>query len=65
MTALLETASPMRPNWLIVGEMFGGEALRALQVMSVGHNAITTIHATSPEDALARLETPCLMANLG
>ncbi len=64
-TDLLNTASRMRPDWLIVGEMFGGEAMRALQVMSIGYNAITIIHATSPEDALSRLETFCLMANLG
>lgn len=62
---LLKTAAQMRPDWLIVGEMSGGEAMRALQVMSTGYNAITVIHATSPEDALARLETFCLMANLG
>ncbi len=62
---LLKTASQMRPDWLIVGEMLGGEAMRALQVMSIGYNAITIIHATSPEDALSRLETFCLMANLG
>lgn len=64
-TDLLNTASRMRPDWLIVGEMFGGEAMRALQVMSIGYNALTIIHATSPEDALSRLETFCLMANLG
>ena len=62
---LLETASRMRPDWLIVGEMLGGEAMRAMQVMSLGYNGITLIHATSPEDALSRLETFCLMANLG
>ncbi|MBN2390895.1 MAG: CpaF family protein [Anaerolineae bacterium] len=62
---LLKTASQMRPDWLIVGEMFGAEAMRALQVMSLGYNGITLIHATGPEDALSRLETFCLMANLG
>lgn len=62
---LLKTAAQMRPDWLIVGEMLGGEAMRALQVMSIGYNGITLIHATSPEDALSRLETFCLMANLG
>ena len=65
LTALLETASRMRPDWLIVGELLGGEAMRALQVMSTGYSAITPIHAVSPEDALSRLETFCLMANLG
>ncbi|MBN1922069.1 MAG: CpaF family protein [Anaerolineae bacterium] len=65
LTTLLDTAARMRPDWLIVGELHGAEAMRALQVMSTGYNAITTIHATSPEDALSRLETYCLMANLG
>lgn len=65
LTVLLETASRMRPDWLVVGELLGEEAMRALHVMSTGHNAITPIHAVSPEDALSRLETFCLMANLG
>lgn len=65
LTTLLATAVRMRPDWLIVGELRGVETMRALQVMSTGYNAITTIHATSPEDALSRLETFCLMANLG
>jgi pilus assembly protein CpaF len=62
---LLKTAAQMRPDWVIVGEMLGGEAMRALQVMSIGYHGIMLIHATSPEDALSRLETFCLMANLG
>jgi len=62
---LLDTASRMRPDWLIAGELLGAEAMRVLQVLSIGYNGITTIHATSPEDALSRLETFCLMANLG
>ena len=62
---LLDTASRMRPDWLIAGELRGAEAMRVLQVLSIGYNGITTIHATSPEDALSRLETFCLMANLG
>ncbi len=65
MPNLLKIASKMRPDWLIVSEFLGGEAMFALQVMSVGWNAIAPIYATSPEDALARLETFCLMANLG
>ena len=65
LTTLLDTAARMRPDWLIVGELCGVETMRALQVMSTGYTAITTIHATSPEDALSRLETFCLMANLG
>lgn len=62
---LLVTAARMRPDWLVIGEPRGPEALRVLQFLSVGFPGITTIHATSPEDALARLETLCLTANQG
>jgi len=62
---LLSTAAKMRPDWLIIGELLGGEAMHALEIISQGHSGITTIHATSAEDALARLEAMCLMANLG
>jgi len=62
---LLTAGSKMRPDWLVIGELNGAEALRALQLMGNGHNAITTIHATGPENALTRLEAMCLMANLG
>lgn len=62
---LVVTGSWMRPDWLIVGELLGSEALRVLQIMSRGHSGMTTMHAKSIEDALARLEAMCLMANLG
>lgn len=62
---LLDTAARMRPDWLVIGELRGPDALHVLQVLSMGHTGITIIHATSPEDALARLETFCLMANRG
>jgi len=62
---LLTAGSKMRPDWLIIGELHGAETLHAMQIMGNGHSAISTIHATSAEDALARLETLCLMANLG
>jgi len=65
MSDLLSTAAKMRPDWLIIGELLGSEAMRALEIISRGHSGMTTIHATSPEDALARLESMCLMANLG
>lgn len=55
----------LRGTWLVIGELNGAEALRALQLMGNGHNVLTTLHATSPENALARLEAMCLMANLG
>jgi len=65
MAELLRTAAKMRPDWLVIGKMVGPEALHALEIMSRGHSGMTTIHANSPEDALARLEAMCLMANLG
>ncbi len=55
----------MRPNRIIVGEVRGEEALDMLQAMNTGHDgSLTTIHANSPRDALARLETMAMMANL-
>ncbi len=65
MTDLLSAASKMRPDYIATGELYGPEAMRALELMSRGHSAMTTTHANSPEDALTRLETMCLMANLG
>ena len=62
---LVTTASWMRPDWLIVGELLGAEAAQVLQIMSRGHSGMTTMHAKSIEDALNRLEAMCLMANLG
>ena len=55
----------MRPNRIIVGEVRGEEALDMLQAMNTGHDgSLTTVHANSPRDALARLETMAMMANL-
>ncbi len=55
----------MRPDRIIVGEVRGGEALDMLQAMNTGHDgSLTTVHANSPRDALARLETMVLMAGL-
>jgi pilus assembly protein CpaF len=55
----------MRPNRIIVGEVRGEEALDMLQAMNTGHDgSLTTIHANSPRDAIARMETMALMANL-
>lgn len=65
-TELINIAARTRPDRLIFGEMRGPEVMRMLQIMSVGHDgAMSTLHATGPEDALARLESFCLMANLG
>jgi pilus assembly protein CpaF len=55
----------MRPDRIIVGEVRGEEALDMLQAMNTGHDgSLTTIHANSPRDAVARLETMVAMANL-
>lgn len=55
----------MRPDRIVVGEVRGEEALDMLQAMNTGHDgSLTTIHANSPRDALARLETMVSMANL-
>jgi len=55
----------MRPDRIVVGEVRGDEALDMLQAMNTGHDgSLTTIHATTPRDALTRLETMVAMANL-
>ncbi|MFZ3266038.1 MAG: CpaF family protein [Terriglobales bacterium] len=55
----------MRPNRIIVGEVRGEETLDMLQAMNTGHDgSLTTVHANSPRDAIARLETMVMMANL-
>ena len=53
----------MRPDRIIVGEVRGGEAIDMLQALNTGHEGgLTTIHANSPRDAIARLETMVLMS---
>jgi len=60
---LVKNALRMRPDRIIVGEVRGPEALDMLQAMNTGHEgSLTTVHANSPRDALARLETMILMA---
>ncbi|MGH9008302.1 MAG: CpaF family protein [Acidimicrobiia bacterium] len=60
---LVRNALRMRPDRIVVGEVRGGEALDMLQAMNTGHaGSITTVHANTPRDALARLETMVLMA---
>ena len=55
----------MRPNRIIVGEVRGEEALDMLQAMNTGHDgSLTTVHANGPRDAIARMETMAMMANL-
>jgi pilus assembly protein CpaF len=55
----------MRPDRIVVGEVRGEEAFDMLQAMNTGHEgSLTTVHANSPRDALARIENMSLMANL-
>lgn len=55
----------MRPDRLVVGECRGGEALDMLQAMNTGHDgSLTTVHSNSSRDAVARLETLCMMAGM-
>jgi pilus assembly protein CpaF len=55
----------MRPDRIVVGEVRGGEALDMLQAMNTGHDgSLTTAHANSPRDMLARMETMVLMAGM-
>ena len=62
---LVINALRMRPDRIIVGEVRGEEALDMMQAMNTGHDgSMTTIHANSPRDAVARLETMALMSNL-
>ena len=62
---LVINALRMRPDRIIVGEVRGEESLDMLQAMNTGHDgSMTTIHANTPRDAIARLETMALMANL-
>jgi pilus assembly protein CpaF len=62
---LVKNALRMRPDRIIVGECRGGEALDMLQAMNTGHEgSMTSTHANSPREALARIETLCLMAGV-
>jgi pilus assembly protein CpaF len=62
---LVRNALRMRPDRIIVGEVRGGEALDMLQAMNTGHDgSLSTIHANSSRDALARLGTMVLMSGL-
>ena len=60
---LVKNSLRMRPDRIVVGECRAGEALDMLQAMNTGHDgSLTTVHANSPRDTLARLETLVLMA---
>jgi pilus assembly protein CpaF len=60
---LVKNSLRMRPDRIVVGECRGGEALDMLQAMNTGHDgSLTTLHANTPRDALARMETLVLMS---
>ena len=63
---LVRNALRMRPDRIVVGEVRGGEALDMLSAMSTGHEgSLSTVHAGSPAEAIRRLETLTLMADVG
>ncbi len=63
--ALVRNALRMRPDRIVLGETRGPEALDMLQAMNTGHEgSMTTIHANTPRDALARLESMVAMAGV-
>ncbi|HEY6760805.1 MAG TPA: CpaF family protein [Baekduia sp.] len=62
---LLKNALRMRPDRIVVGEIRGGEALEMLAAMTTGHDgSLSTVHAGSPAEALRRVETLALMADV-
>jgi len=62
---LVKNALRMRPDRIVVGEVRDGAALDMLQAMNTGHDgSLTTAHANTPRDSLARMETMVLMAGI-
>ena len=62
---LVRNSLRMRPDRIIVGECRDGAALDMLSAMNTGHDgSMTTVHANNPKEAIARLETLCLMAGM-
>jgi pilus assembly protein CpaF len=62
---LVKNALRMRPDRIVIGEVRSGEAVDMLQAMNTGHDgSLTTIHANTPRDALARLETMIQMTGM-
>jgi pilus assembly protein CpaF len=62
---LVRNALRMRPDRIIVGEVRGGEAFDMMQAMNTGHNgSMSTVHANTARDALARIENMVMMANV-
>ena len=66
MAALVRTALRLRPDRLVVGEVRGAEAIDLVQAFNTGHDgSLTTLHANSPADALARLESLVVQSGAG
>ena len=62
---LVRNALRMRPDRIVIGEVRGGEAIDMLQAMNTGHDgSLTTVHANTPRDALARIETMIQMTGM-
>lgn len=62
---LVRSSLRMRPDRIVIGECRGGEALDMIQAMNTGHDgSLTTTHANTPRDALARISTLVLMAGM-
>ncbi len=62
---LVRSSLRMRPDRVVIGECRGGEALDMIQAMNTGHDgSLTTTHANTPRDALARIATLVLMAGV-
>ncbi|MEI6775305.1 MAG: CpaF family protein [Chloroflexales bacterium] len=62
---LVKNSLRMRPERVVIGECRGGETLDMLQAMNTGHDgSLTTLHANTPRDALARMETMSMMAGM-
>jgi pilus assembly protein CpaF len=63
---LVKNALRMRPDRIIIGEVRGGEAFDMIQAMNTGHDgSMSSIHANTPRDAIARLESMIMMSNIG
>jgi pilus assembly protein CpaF len=63
---LFKATLRLRPDRIVVGEIRSGEALDLVQAMTSGHGGcLTTVHATYPRDTLTRLETMCMMSDVG
>ena len=63
---LVKNALRMRPDRIIIGEVRGGEAFDMIQAMNTGHDgSMSSVHANTPRDAIARMESMIMMANMG